>query len=266
VEPEYFFENKDPKLECGLRSFFLFLDFDGTLVPIQNDPTKCVLSPGMKGYLEAISLSGNASIAILSGRTVSDVKKKVQMKNIYYGGNHGLEISGPNLSYTHPDALQGKHVIDKICRKIENEICNIEGALIEKKKFGFTLHYRLANKEGKALIKSTFYKIIAESTEPQAISILRGKKVIELAPKIFWDKGKAALFLLQRQKKNYLPLYVGDDITDEKAFEALRERGLTVRIGKSKKSAAQYYLKGQWEVSRFLHHINNLIQEKDCDL
>jgi trehalose-phosphatase len=76
VEPEYCFENKDPKLESRQHRFFLFLDFDGTLAPIQNDLKKCVLSPGMKGYLEAISLSGNASIAILSGRTVNDVKKR----------------------------------------------------------------------------------------------------------------------------------------------------------------------------------------------
>jgi trehalose-phosphatase len=263
MPPEYFFENNDQKLECGPRGFFLFLDFDGTLVPIQNDPTKCVLSPKIKGQLEAIALSGKACMAILTGRTVSDVRDRVNIQDVYYGGNHGIEISGPRVNYTHPDALSGKHIIDKVCRKIEQEIGNIEGAFIEKKKFGFTLHYRMANKEDKALIKRTFYKIISESPDPQAFSVLRGKKVLELVPRIQWDKGKAALFLLQSQKNNYLPLYVGDDITDEKAFEVLRERGLTVRIGKSKKSVAQYFLKGQWEVSRFLRHINNLIQEKD---
>jgi trehalose-phosphatase len=263
MQPQYFFENSDLKLESGFRGFSLFLDFDGTLVPIQNDPKKCVLSPGMKGYLEAFSLSRNASIAILSGRTVNDIKRRVQIQGIYYGGNHGLEITGPNFRYVHPDALIGKQAIDKICRKIEKRICNIEGALIEKKKFGLTLHYRMASKDCTALIKRTFYKIIAESPDPQAFSVLRGKKVLELVPRIQWDKGKAVLFLLQSQKNNYLPLYVGDDITDEKAFEVLREIGLTVRIGKSKKSVAQYFLKGQWEVSRFLRHINNLIQEKD---
>jgi trehalose-phosphatase len=263
MPPKYFFEHNDPTLECGSRGIFLFLDFDGTLVPIQNDPAKCVLSPKIKGQLETIALSGKAWIAILSGRTVNDIRGRVNIQDVYYGGNHGLEISGPLINYTHPDALRGKHLIDKVCREIEQEIGNVEGALIEKKKFGFTLHYRMASKDCTALIKRTFYKIIAESTDPEAFSVLRGKKVLELVPRIQWDKGKAALFLLQSQKNNYLPLYVGDDITDEKAFEVLRERGLTVRIGKSKKSVAQYFLKGQWEVSRFLRHINSLIQEKD---
>ena len=201
MPPEYFFENKDPKLECGSRSFFLFLDFDGTLVPIQNDPTKCVLSPKMKGQLEAIALSGKACIAILSGRTVNDIRDRVNIQDVYYGGNHGIEISGPRVNYTHPDALSGKHIIDRVCREIEQEIGNIEGAFIEKKKFGFTLHYRMADKESKALITKIFYRIIAESPDPQAFSVLRGKKVLELVPRIQWDKGKAALFLLQKSKE-----------------------------------------------------------------
>jgi trehalose-phosphatase len=263
MPPEYFFENNDPKLEWGSRSFFLFLDFDGTLVPIQNDPSKCVLSPKIKGQLEAIALPGKACIAILSGRTVTDIRDRVNIQDVYYGGNHGIEISGPRVNYTHPDALSGKHIIDRVCREIEQEIGNIEGAFIEKKKFGFTLHYRMAKKDDKALIQRAFHRITAENSDAQTVTVMRGKKVLELAPNVSWDKGIAALFILQELQRNYLPIYVGDDLTDEKAFEVLRERGLTVRIGKSKKSVAQYFLKGQWEVSRFLRHINSLIQEKD---
>jgi trehalose-phosphatase len=260
MPPEYFFENKDPKLEWGSRSFFLFLDFDGTLVPIQNDPTKCVLSPKIKGQLEAITLSGKACIAILSGRTVTDIRDRVNIQDVYYGGNHGIEVSGPRVNYTHPDALSGKHIIDKVCREVEKEVGHIGGAFIEKKKFGFTLHYRMAHKEDKALIQRAFHRITAENSDAQSVTVMRGKKVLELAPNVSWDKGIAALFILQELKRNYLPIYVGDDATDETAFEALKEEGLTVRIGKSKKTAAKYYLKGQWEVSRFLKHIHNLIE------
>ena len=260
MEPKYFFEHNDPKLECGSRGILLFLDFDGTLVPIQNDPTKCVLSPKIKGQLETIALSGKAWIAILSGRTVNDIKKKVHIENLYYGGNHGLEISGPFVNYTHPEALRGKHLIGKLCREIEQEIGNIEGAFIEKKKFGFTLHYRMANKEDKALIQRAFHRITAENSDAQTVTVMRGKKALELAPNVSWDKGIAALFILQELKRNYLPIYVGDDLTDETAFKILNEDGITIRIGRSKKTAAKYYLKGQWEVSRFLKHIHNLIE------
>ena len=258
--PEYFFENKDPKLESGFSGFFLFLDFDGTLVPIQNDPTKCMLSWDMKGKLEAIALSGKACIALLSGRTLADIKKRVRIQGIYYGGSHGLEITGPNLRYVHPDALMGKQAIVTICRKIEKGISNIEGAMIEKKKFGCTLHYRMANKEGRELIQRAFHGVIAEGGYGQSVTVIQGKKILEAAPNTSWDKGGAALFILQELKTDYLPIYVGDDLTDETAFNALKEKGITIRVGRSKKTAAKYYLKGQWEVSRLLKHLHNLIQ------
>ena len=262
MPPEYFFENKDPKLESRPRRFFLFLDFDGTLVPIQNDPTKCVLSPGIKGLLDAIALSGKACIAILSGRTVNDIKERVHTQGIYYGGNHGLEISGPNLRFVHPHVLQGNRIINKICQTIHASIDNMDGVFIERKKFSISLHYRMADKEGKTLIKKIFSRIISGSPSSQTFSVLRGKKVLELVPSIQWDKGKAALFLLQKEKKKYLPIYVGDDLTDETAFKTLNQDGITIRVGRSKKTAAKYYLKGQWEVSRFLKHLYNFMQQE----
>jgi trehalose-phosphatase len=260
VQPQYFFENRDLKLGGSFRGFFLFLDFDGTLVPIQDNPTQCFLSPKTKSQLETISLSEKASIAVLSGRSLKDIKKRVQIQGIYYGGSHGLEISGPNLNYLHPDALCGKRVIDRIFRKIEKRICGIRGAFIEKKNFGFSLHYRSAEKEGKALIKEIFREVIANDLDPQAFFVLRGKKVLELVPRIKWNKGRAALFLLQSQKKDCLPIYVGDDVTDEAAFNALRAHGVTIRIGRSKKTQAEYYLKGQWEILRFLEYIHNFMR------
>jgi trehalose-6-phosphatase len=75
MQPQYFFENSDLKLESGFRGFSLFLDFDGTLVPLQDNPAQCFLSPTIKSQPEKIVSSGKACISILSGRTVSDVKK-----------------------------------------------------------------------------------------------------------------------------------------------------------------------------------------------
>ncbi len=144
IQAQYFFDNCNLKLDSIFHGFFLFLDFDGTLVPIQDNPSQCVLSPNTKSQLETMCLSGKASIAILSGRAMNDLKKRIQIENIYYGGNHGLEITGPNLRYVHPDALIGKRAIDTMCRKIEKRICNIEGALIEKKnRVAFVLKFVL---------------------------------------------------------------------------------------------------------------------------
>ena len=109
----YFFENNNDilKNKSG-RKIALFLDFDGTLVPIQKDPRQCFLSDKIKSQLLLLAGSQCCYLMVLSGRSLSDIKKRIGIRKIYYGGNHGLDISGPNLRYTHPKALTSKAAIE----------------------------------------------------------------------------------------------------------------------------------------------------------
>jgi trehalose 6-phosphate phosphatase len=264
MPPEYFFDKDPLEVNGDTRAILLMCDFDGTLTPIHGDPGKCVLLPNIRNQLEMIVHSGKSHVAILSGRSLSDIQKRVPIKNIYHAGNHGLEISGPNIKYVHPKALAAKTIIDKIRGSVEKEIADIEGILIEKKKFSFTLHYRMANKADGAFVRKTFYKIISENTQEQTVAILKGKKVLELTPNVSWDKGKAALLIIRHLEKTCLPIYIGDDVTDESAFKALSEGGITIRVGISKKTAAQYYLKNQRESLQFLHYIHEMVKHRDA--
>jgi len=259
MPPEYFFDKCALELNDDNRPILLMCDFDGTLAPIQGDPGKCILLPDIRKQLELIVHSGNSHVAILSGRSLFDIKKRVPIRGIYHAGSHGLEISGPNMQYVHPKALAARTIIDKVRMSVKKEFANIEGILIEKKKFSFTLHYRMANKADGAFVRKTFYKIISENTQKQSVAILKGKKVLELSPNASWDKGSAALLILRRLKKILLPVYIGDDVTDEAAFKALYGSGITIRVGKSKKTAAQYYIRDQREILRFLQYISEMI-------
>jgi trehalose-phosphatase len=256
---EYFFENDPLKTRENYGGLSLILDFDGTLVPIQGDPRACILTPDIKRQLEAIARSGNSSLAILSGRSLSDIQERVGIGSIYYGGSHGLEISGPHTRYVHPGALPMKPLINGVRRVLEREVEGIEGVLIEAKKFTFALHYRSASKTDGALARKILHGIVSGHPDRGRMAIKKGKQVLELAPDVLWDKGRAALFILHRLDRTYLPVYVGDDVTDEAAFRALEKKGITVRIGPSKRSAAGYYLKNQREISRFLSHISDAI-------
>lgn len=233
----------------------LFLDFDGTLVPIQEDPAKCVLPSYIKRQLEELVVSGRCSIFILSGRSLSDIEKKVGVRGIYYGGNHGLVIAGPNIGYIHSGVISAKPIIDRIRRRLEMEIGDIEGAWIERKKFTFTLHYRTVKKEDLKSVKKIFYKAVSDFSGKLPLIVIKGKKVLELYPDLSWNKGTAALWLLDQLGNKCLPIYVGDDITDESVFKTLYEKGVTVKVGWSKKSAAKYYLKGQGEVAPLLQYV-----------
>jgi len=95
------------------------------------------------------------------------------------------------------------------------------------------------------------------------LRLTRGKKVLELRPPVEWDKGKAVeaiwRHVVQRAgSRRVLPVYCGDDVTDEDAFLALRHRGITVRIGRARQTAARYYLSSPEEMVRFLKALSCL--------
>jgi|WetSurSiteA1Bulk_404760.scaffolds.fasta_scaffold02715_3 trehalose 6-phosphate phosphatase len=257
---QYFFKDDNTILKNNVRcKIALFFDFDGTLVPIQKDPEQCFLSKKLKNQLLALSNSQCCYLIILSGRSLSDIKKRIGIRRLYYGGNHGLDISGPNLRFTHPKALTSKLDIQYITRKLKKEITNIEGAWLENKKFSVSLHFRSVKKENVMLVKKIFQAVANEFIEGKRLNVIKGKKVIELTPNVSWNKGSAVLWILKQLKDKCMPLYIGDDQTDETAFKALNGSGVTIRVGKSKNTAANYYLKGHWEVLRLLSDLKKEI-------
>ena len=139
------------------------------------------------------------------------------------------------------------------------EITGMEGAWIERKKFTASLHFRSVLKKEVPSVKKAFYKIVSEFSGDRRLAVIKGKMVLELAPDASWNKGSAALWILNRLKGKYLPVYVGDDLTDETAFRALNKKGITIRVGKSARTVADYYLKGQRDVSEFLKRLEEFI-------
>jgi len=238
------------------RKIALSLDFDGTLVPIQRDPAQCYLPDKIKEQLTLLAVSGRCHLMVLSGRSLADIKERVRMRKIYYGGNHGLDISGPGIRYTHRRARAARPVLIKIKKLLAEKIKNIKGAWLEDKKFTLSLHFRSVKTVDIPLVKKIFYNTADELLKKNSLAVIKGKKVLELAPDISWDKGKAALWILHKLKGKYLPVYIGDDWTDETAFRALNKKGITIRVGKSARTAADYYLKSQREIIKFLKHVN----------
>lgn len=260
--PLYFFGGINNSLLNKIKrchKIALFLDYDGTLVPIQKDPTRCILPDKIKSQLKLLTGSKRCYLTILSGRSLPDIKKMTGIKNIYYGGNHGLDISGSDIRYTHPKALLAKPLMRDVKYLLKKEIAGIKGAWIEDKRFTVSLHYRSVKTTDIPLVKKAFCNAAGGFLEKKLIAVIKGKKVLELAPDVSWDKGRAVVWILKHLKDKYLPIYIGDDQTDETAFKALYKKGITICIGKSKKTFANYYLKGYREVSRLLQQMQEVI-------
>lgn len=232
----------------------LMLDFDGTIAPIRKFPEAAWLPPKMKMTLNKLALHPQISLAIISGRGLNDVRRRVGIKKAIYAGCHGMELAAPNWSYEHPQAPRFRDIVKQAVRELTEELKNIKGILVEDKELTVAVHYRTADEKS--------YKIAKEAVERQAMKFKRwltwcaGRKVLELRPKVSWDKGSAVELLLKRHRsQNLFPIYIGDDLTDESAFRAIRGRGLGILVKNSErpaKSAAVFSMESLEQVQLFL--------------
>jgi trehalose-phosphatase len=211
---------------------YLFLDYDGTMVPITRNPREARLSPAARRLLKKISLSPAFRLYIISGRMLKDIKSKIRLPNAVYVGNHGLEIEGKGITFRGIVTPRFKAVLETIRQKLARRLSVVRGVIVEDKGVMISLHYRMVDEKQIPLMKKLLKEIILPYYREKKIKVRQGKKVFEIWPPVDWDKGKAITWLLSKQKvKNILPVYLGDDTPDEPAFKVLRKTGITIRVG-----------------------------------
>jgi trehalose 6-phosphate phosphatase len=229
---------------------FLFLDYDGTLAPIVEDPGQVSLSAETGKQLIALSRNAKFLVAIISGRSLSDVRQRVGLDGLIYGGNHGLEIQGPGLSFVEPTAAARTQALQRISHDLEIRLRHLPGVRFENKGLTASAHYRSVRDADRQEMRRIVGETVASAGD--CFHITRGLDVLEIRPRVDWNKGTAARWILASSgSPDALPVCVGDDATDEDAFAALKA-GITVRIGRAAATAAQYELEDQEAVGVFL--------------
>ena len=235
---------------AGDRSLAIFLDYDGTLTPIVSHPEKAFLSDSTRQTLR--TLATRAQVAILSGRELEDVRKRVGIDGIVYAGSHGFDIAGLRRQA----ATKFLPALDTAEKEIREKLAGIAGALIERKRFSIAAHYRNVNESDFPKLERTVSEVAVRHRE---LRTMEGKKVYELLPNIDWDKGKAVIWLLEDldlERGKVRPIYIGDDRTDEDAFRALEQRGVGILVSEEPRpTAASYSLRDPSEVERFLREL-----------
>lgn len=253
----------------------LFLDYDGTLSPIVDNPANAVMSDEMRAAVRHVA--SLFPTAIISGRSRDKVFDFVKLTELYYAGSHGMDIMGPvrkSESSGHPVECvrstdsEGKEVnlfqpaseflpmIAEVFHNLSESIRDIDGARMEDNKFCVSVHYRNVAPHDYEKVHQRVTNVLKDYP---CLRLTHGRKVLEVRPVIDWNKGKAVEFLLESlglsESDDVLPIYVGDDKTDEDAFKVLKanNRGFGILVSSvPKDSDAFYSLKDPAEVMEFL--------------
>jgi trehalose 6-phosphate phosphatase len=262
LSPDALAEIRERVRKAGALS--LFLDFDGTLAPIVNDPADAWLGPEVRRRLTALAARDDTLVAIVSGRALADLRLRVGIASAIYAGNHGLEISGPDIGgkpvcFVEPCAFARREPLRRICDNLTAALAHIPGARVENKVLTASVHYRQAAAGETHHITEIVHRELARGSglsQGRHFHVNHGKMVLEIVPRTGWHKGAAVGWINARlAMPGAQSIYIGDDRTDEDAFARMTEE-ITVRVGRSAGTSARYFVKDPARVHAFLEWLS----------
>ncbi|WP_224270692.1 trehalose-phosphatase [Haloprofundus salinisoli] len=212
------------------EGLLLCLDFDGTLAPIVDDPEEATITPTNAELVERLRESHGVKLAVVSGRGLEDVRDRVDVKDVTYAGNYGIETDyGDGDIEVHPEAEAAEPVVEKVRTRLEDELADEEGVAVEDKRWTTTVHFRRAEDRAEEVTERV-EDVVDEHGDDRLVTA-SGRAIVEIKPDVKTSKG-AVVDAFAADAEGYLPMYVGDDVGDRSAFETIASAGgVSVYVG-----------------------------------
>lgn len=245
----------------GLSRLVLFLDFDGTMVPIAARPQHVRMSKALKGTLGR--LGHRIPIAVVSGRPISDLRRVMGLRHIHYIGMHGYSYATPGKPPTWLAPRPRRRIVRQWKAALEAVATKVQGAWVEDKGIAVALHDRQVAPQDRRRLRRQALGALQDWLREKQIRVLNGKRMIEVLPVTRCDKGTAVMRLLQQPwARSRVPVYVGDDTTDLPALELVARSGIAVQVGSIPHAPKTYLrLANSNEVEQLLREMANRLDD-----
>jgi len=212
----------------------LCLDFDGTLAPIVENPDEATMTSGSSAFLSDLAADGAVTVAVVSGRGLQDLQSRVDVEGIHYAGNHGLEWSDGNGRHVASDAQATQPDLAMTVERLRETIGDVPGCRIEDKRLTATVHLRQIPDDHREAVVET----VSDSVDSaDGLRLSHGKEILEIRPDVPAGKDRA-VDRLRECHPDRLPIFVGDDVTDEAGFLAVVDDGFGILVGDRADTAA----------------------------
>ncbi len=254
-----------PSVSARLRRvgrILLLFDYDGTLTPIVERTEDALLPGQTRERLAALAACRRCIAGIVSGRSLAGLAVLADVPGLIHAGNHGMEIRGAGLDFTHPQAVAAREVLDQVHASLSGALAHIPGVIVEHKGLTLSVHYRATPKPLAWEVNPATAAIVEPYAARGQLRLTRGKMVVEVRPAIAWDKGKAIEKIRESFDDRPFPVYFGDDRTDEDGFRAVQEMGgLAVFVGEPRQgTVALHQLDSPDEVSETMRLLLDELQ------
>lgn len=250
------------------RQPVVFVDFDGTMADIVGQPETAALVPGAADALRA--LTPHCPVAVISGRDLADLRARIDVDGLWFAGSHGFELVAPDGTlHQNADAAASVGVLVRAAVRLADELKDIPGTIVERKRYAVAVHYRNTDPQAVDRVIAAVRRLGRSA----GLRVTTGRKLVELRPNVSWDKGKALHWILEHlateqnsSSTTTLPIFIGDDISDEDGFDAIRFDGVGIAVrhleGGDRPSAATFSLESPSAVTQFLQRLADDLRDE----
>lgn len=239
-----------PQVVLSIRSakrLVLFIDFDGTLAPLRRRPSGVKpLDLALRRILRELAGHQRLTLYVISGRRLPELRKLAPVPGVRLLGLHGWE--GRDI----PPLDEERRLLRRARQLLDQRLPDTSPIWLEDKGLGLAVHYRGAAQRTVRFARPIVLEVL-KVLGPR-LHMVQGHKVWELLPLQIDGKGPAVRALLAKLPPRTLPIFVGDDVTDESAFAVL-SHGLTIRVGRNPRTKARFRLRNPEEVKVFLRKL-----------
>ncbi|MCB1849329.1 MAG: trehalose-phosphatase [Gammaproteobacteria bacterium] len=239
----------------------LFLDYGGTLTPVLPRSEDVRIPKKTRRILRKAARL--MPVTLVSGRDVEEICAQTGLHELCYAGSHGLDIRGRDIHLELPEGDEALQDLDRAMEALTPQLGKIPGVTVGRKRFAIVVHYPQQDADSAERVATAIKQ--TQALLPR-LKITGGKEVFELLPAIDWDKGRAMNWLLSElglDSADVLPIYIGDDVTDEAAFLQLRDKGIGILVAdRPQPSAASFRVNNPEEVLNLLKDLVEFLDKK----